>query len=300
MISAAGQWTLVGAPLDSSGSGRGEKNAPGALRAAGLVDALGARDTGDADTILTDATRDPVTGLIGFSGLVRASQALRSTLRRPLILGARPLVIGGDCTILLGILAAMRDQNDSRIGLWFLDGHADFYDGSTSSTGEGADMELAIATGHGPAGLVDLVQPPLVATREVVLLGHRRAENDPDIARELGFLPTSLFHLDATAITEIGAARVGQETERRLACVVERAWLHLDLDVLDADALPAVTYPQPRGLDWHDLSALMAPLLASPLLAGVSVADYNPDRDPDKRHARRIVRFLAATLETSP
>ena len=231
MISAAGQCTLLGAPLDSSGSGRGEKNAPGALRAAGLVDALGVWDAGDADTILTDPTRDPVTGLIGFSGLVRASQALRSTLRGPLSLGARPLVIGGDCTILLGILAAMRDHDDSRIGLWFLDGHADFYDGSTSSTGEGADMELAIATGHGPAGLVDLAQPPLVVAREVVLLGHRRAEDDPDTANELGFLPTSLFHLDATTITEIGAARVGQEVEHRLASAVERAWLHLDLDV---------------------------------------------------------------------
>jgi arginase family enzyme len=54
----------------------------------------------------------------------------------------------------------------------------------------------------------------------------------------------------------------------------------LDLDVLDPNALPAVTYPQPRGLDWHDLSALMAPLLASPLLAGVSVADYNPTVTP--------------------
>jgi arginase len=293
VISAAGQWTLVGAPLDSSGAGRGERNAPGALRAAGLVGALGAWDAGDADTVLSDATRDPVTGLIGFSGLVRASQLLRSMLRALMSSGARPLVVGGDCTILLGILAAVRDQHDSRIGLWFLDGHADFYNGRTSPTGEGADMELAIATGHGPAGLVDLVEPPLVAAREVVLLGHRRPEDDPNIAEELSFLPADLFHVDATAITEIGAARVGQETERRLASAVELAWLHLDLDVLDPDALPAVTYPQPRGLDWHDLSALMDPLLASPLLAGVSVADYNPDRDPDKRHARRIVGFLA-------
>ena len=164
-MTSAGRWTLMGAPLDSSGAGRGERHAPGALRAAGLVGALGAEDAGDADTVLSDATRDPVTGVIGFSGLVRASQVLRSTLRALLRSGARPLVVGGDCTILLGILAAVRDQHESRIGLWFLDGHADFYDGSTSSTGEGADMELAIATGHGPAGLVDLVQPPLVTTR---------------------------------------------------------------------------------------------------------------------------------------
>jgi arginase len=154
-------------------------------------------------------------------------------------------------------------------------------------------MELAIATSHGPPALVDLVEPPLVAAREVVLLGHRRAEDDPNIAEEPGFVPMDLFHLDATTITEIGAARVGQETERRLAGTVKLAWLHLDLDVLDPEALPAVTYPQPRGLDWHDLSALMAPLLTSPLLAGVSVADYNPDHDPDKWHARPIVGFLA-------
>jgi arginase len=296
VISAAGQWTLVGAPLDSSGAGRGERNAPSALRAAGLVGALGAWDAGDADTVLSDATRDPVTGVIGLSGLVHASQVLRSTLRALLSSGTRPLVVGGDCTILLGILAAMRDEHASRIGLWFLDGHADFYDGSTSPTGEGADMELAIATGHGPAGLVDLIQPPLVAARDVVLLGHRRAEDDADIAEELGFLPADLFHVDATTIAEIGAAQVGQEAERRLASAVERAWLHLDLDVLDTHALPSVTYRQPRGLDWHDLSAMMAPLLASPVLAGVSVADYNPDRDPDKRYARRIVGFLADIL----
>jgi len=300
VTSAAGQWTLLGAPLDSSGAGRGERKAPGALRAAGLVGALGAQDAGDADTILSDAIRDPGTGLIGFGGLVRASQVLRSALLTMLSSGGRPVVVGGDCTILLGILAAMRDQAAGRIGLWFLDGHADFYDWSTSPTGEGADMDLAIATGHGPAGLVDLVQPPLVAARNVVLLGHRRAEDDPDTAEELGFLPADLFHLDATTITEIGAARVGQESEQRLSSAVERAWLHLDLDVLDADALPAVTYPQPRGVDWPDLSALMAPLLASPLLAGVSVTDYNPDRDSDKRYARRIVRFLADALETSP
>jgi arginase len=287
---------LLGAPLDSSGAGRGERRAPHELRAAGLVGALGVRDAGDADTVLNDATRDPVTGLIGFDGLVHASQVLRGRLRELMSSGARPLVVGGDCTILLGILAAMRDQHSGRIGLWFLDGHADFYDGSTSPTGEGADMELAIATGHGPAGLVDLVEPPLVAARHVVLLGHRRPADAPDVAEELCFLPADLLHVDATTITEIGAASVGTETERRLAGAVDRAWLHLDLDVLDADAMPAVTYPQRGGLDWPDLSALMAPLLASTLLAGLSVADYNPDRDPDKRHARSIVGFLASLL----
>ena len=70
------------------------------------------------------------------------------------------------------------------------------------------------------------------------------------------------------------------------------AWLHLDLDVLDEGVLPAVTYPQPLGLDWDDLVALIRPLVAAPNLLGVSVADFNPDRDADGIHAARIVKAL--------
>ncbi|MEO5792051.1 MAG: hypothetical protein ABIR67_08250 [Gaiellaceae bacterium] len=61
--------------------------------------------------------------------------------------------------------------------------------------------------------------------------------------------------------------------------------------------LPAVTYTQPRGLDREAFVALVRPLLASAALAGVSVADFNPDLDEDGAHARRVVRALAAALD---
>jgi arginase len=74
------------------------------------------------------------------------------------------------------------------------------------------------------------------------------------------------------------------------------AWLHIDLDALDEAALPAVSYPQPRGLDWESFVALARPLLASDALVGTSVADFNPDLDEDGAHARRIVDALASAL----
>jgi arginase len=90
---------------------------------------------------------------------------------------------------------------------------------------------------------------------------------------------------------------VGAEAAARLA---ERpAWLHLDLDVLDEAVLPAVSYPQPRGLDWDELVALARPLVAARNLLGVSVADFNPDRDPDGSHAVRVVDALAALWATN-
>ena len=91
---------------------------------------------------------------------------------------------------------------------------------------------------------------------------------------------------------ERGPDRVGSDAAARLAG--RPAWLHLDLDVLDESVLPAVSYPQPLGLDWEELVALLQPLVAAPNLLGVSVADFNPDRDPDTTDAARIVDKLAS------
>jgi arginase len=57
-----------------------------------------------------------------------------------------------------------------------------------------------------------------------------------------------------------------------------------------------VSYPQPLGLDWDELVALGRPLAAAPNLVGASVADFNPDRDPDGAHAERVVRALRSTF----
>jgi hypothetical protein len=53
---------VIDAPLDCSGAGRGEEHAPAALRAAGLIERLGARDAGEADARIRDIRRDPATG----------------------------------------------------------------------------------------------------------------------------------------------------------------------------------------------------------------------------------------------
>lgn len=69
-------------------------------------------------------------------------------------------------------------------------------------------------------------------------------------------------------------------------------WLHIDLDVLDEAALPAVDYPMPGGLQWHELTMLLTPLARSPHLIGVDVTIYNPALDPDNLYAPRIVNML--------
>ena len=202
---------IIDVPLDGSGAGRGEEHAPAALRAAGVVERLGARDAGEIDARIRDTRRDPETGVIGAGDVRRASVAIASAVRELLEARECPLVLGGDCTLLLGVFQALPRGT----GLWFVDGHADFFDGESSPTGEAADMELAILTGHGPPGLLDEAGP-LIEPADVVLLGHRPAGLHADVARENARLDPAIRALTAPEVRERGAARVGTE-RRRLA-----------------------------------------------------------------------------------
>ncbi len=291
------EWALVGAPLDSSGTNRGEARAPEALREAGLADGLAARDAGDVEATVDDPNRDPETGVIGFGQIAEASSKIRSAVGAVLERGERPLVVGGDCTILIGTLAAARERL-GRTGLAFLDGHVDYFGGETSPSpsGEAADMDLAFVSGYGPQGLSDLAgRPPIVWPGDVVVMGHR-ADLDEDTRREAALVDERTQLVEASAINRGDPERLGRYVAERLEAQAGRFWVHFDVDVFDEEEMPAVTYPQPDGLDWDQLGALLRPLASSPALVGLSVADFVPDKDSDGHHARRLVDLVGGLL----
>ena len=289
-------WAMAGAPIDSSGRDRGEARAPAALRAAGLAEIPGVDDRGDLDAGIADPVREPRTGVIGLADLVRSTEAIAAWVAENAAGPDRPLVVGGDCSLLPGVFAGLR-RAGIEAGLWMVDGHPDAYDGTTSPTGEAADMDLTFLLGGGPAELAELWggdDPPLVDPGRVAVLGHRPADSDPEVARELGFVPAGVTLVAAPAIVARGGGEVAAESAALLDD--SPAWLHLDLDALDGELFPAVSYPQPHGLDWESLAELVAPLASAPNLVGISLADLEPERDPDGAHARRVVAFVADLL----
>ncbi|GAB4427203.1 MAG: arginase family protein [Anaerolineae bacterium] len=290
--------TIIGVPIDCSGRAIGVERMPAALRAAGLARRLGLPDEGDLPVTLDDPRRDPVTGMIGFEAVCAASAGIRAGVGALLARGERPLVVGGCCTLLLGVFAALRDYF-GRTGLAFVDGHLDFYDGQTSPTGEPADMELAILTGLGPAGLVDLAgSPPLVDPSDVFVLGYRDAEQAAQDGAPDPKVVTPEIHLFEAQAVRQAPASIGGQVAEKLAAAPGRYWLHLDLDILDETALPAVDYLMPGGLDWAELAALVRPLAQSPAMLGLDVTIYNPTLDPDGKYARQIVELLETILRT--
>ena len=152
---------LVGVPIDCVGAPApdeapfGTELSPGALRAAGVTEALSGQDAGDLDVRLIGRDRDAETGVLGWPAVVEVTDAVRARVRDLVGDGRLPVVLGGCCSLLPGALAGARDALGS-IGLAYFDGHLDLYDGRTSPTGEPADMPVAVVVGHGPAAWASL------------------------------------------------------------------------------------------------------------------------------------------------
>jgi arginase len=288
-------WAIAAAPLDSSGRDRGEARAPAALRAAGLAEIPGVDDRGDLAARIADPVRDAESGVIGLADLVDSTAAIAAWTAETVAGPDRPLVIGGDCSLLPGVFAGLR-RAGIEAGLWMIDGHPDAYDGASSPTGEAADMDLTFLVGRAPPALAELWsgEARLVEPRRVTVLGHRPARTDREVARELELVPAGVTLVDAPSIVTRGGAAVAADALELLG--PRPAWLHIDLDALDAEVFPAVSYPQPHGLDWDAMRALAAPLAAAETLVGISVADLEPERDPGGEHAARVVAFLAELL----
>ncbi|MEV4411879.1 arginase family protein [Catellatospora sp. NPDC049609] len=292
--------TVVGVPIDCVGVPEAgdpplrTELAPGALRAAGLVGAVGGRDAGDLPVRLVGKVRDAHTGVLAWPSVRAMTDVVRRSVSELVAAGDRPLVLGGCCTLLPAALAGARDALGG-IGLAYLDGHLDLYDGRTSPTGEPADMPISVITGHGPVDWVDAVGGPLVTPDRLRLLGardrHEAVEYGSVLPEQLGYPPEST----PDDLHEQGMTDAGQQA-RDLLAAGGPYWVHLDVDVLDEHAFPATDYLMSGGLRLADLRDLMRPLTGSAALAGVSIGCYNPAKDPDGACAAALVDLLGDVL----
>ncbi len=185
-----------------------------------------------------------------------------------------------------------------RYGLFFLDGHADFYQPEASPTGAVSDMDLAIVTGHGPLVLSDIEgRRPLVREEDVVVFGYRDAEEAARYGSH-DVRDTAMEVYDLAAVQVLGAeAAAAQALDRLLGQgKIAGFWIHLDADILDDSAMPAVDYRLPGGLSTAELSRILRTLMESGRAVGVEITVFNPALDQDGSIARRFVRSIADGL----
>jgi arginase len=289
---------LIGVPFNSAGLPEGEARAPEALRATGLVEALrrvaDVHDYGDVALPEPSPERHPTTGIIAPANLVAMVAAVRALVAEAIGHGDVPLVIGGECPLLLGSLVAARDAY-GRIGLLFVDGHEDAWPPRQSTTGESADMELGFALGLAASGVQDLdALLPLVLPGDAIVLGPR--DRDELAAVNVPSIASTVTFRDDKALLATDLTATSNALTRQLHATAAHWWFHLDLDVLKTRAFPAIRYPQPGGLSWPHVETIAGAALQTPGLVGWNITIYNPDLDLDGSGAVRIVTFLETML----
>ncbi len=270
--------------------------APGALRDHDLLARLRARDAG----CVTPARYDPGDwrpgdGVCHAREIADYSLALAERIGSIIDRGEFPVVLGGDCSVLLGSALAMHRLGEAvggRIGLVFVDGHSDFrHPGNASYVGAAAGEDLALVTGRGQADLAALEgRRPYFRDIDVVVLGIRAQDE-----YRLDLQAAGITTRPVPALRAEGAARTAQWAHEQLADCAGY-WVHIDVDVLDPAVMPAVDAPDPGGIAFAELEILLAGLVDTPHCLGVELTVFDPDYDPDGSYAAEIVNTVVAGL----
>jgi arginase len=289
------KFSVIDAPSILGLRPTGVEHLPEALKKAGLLQGLEAEYDGQVPTLPYSEQRDLVTLVLNPEAIRSYSLSLAEQVERVLASGRWPIVLGGDCSVLIGNLLALNRRG--RYGLVFMDGHADFYQPEASPTGEVADMELAIVSGRGPEILTNIEgRRPLVQDQDIAVLGFRDVhEYTADKSEDVR--DTRMCALDLWHIRKMGVHNAAQTALYNvLSENVLGFWIHLDVDVLDDAIMPAVDYRLAGGLQFTELSELLKVLFLSGSAVGMDITIFNPALDSDGSIARNLVSSIVAGL----
>ena len=207
-------------------------------------------------------------------------------------------VLGGDCSILLGIMPALKAEGP--YGLIFIDAHADFYEPEKSTTGEVADMDLAIVTGRGPGVLTSINNlRPYVKDENVIHIGQRDWEETKKFGSQ-DIRETNIKRLSLVDIEENGMGKITANVLQHIdQTEVDGFWIHFDTDVLSDEINPAVDYRIPGGLLFEQAEYLIRNLLLTGRMTGISITIFNPSLDTSGSISKNLVESLGRAFDLS-
>jgi arginase len=287
---------LIGAPTSAAALAAGHERAPAALRAAGLVSQLQSAgfdvtDYGDCATQVSKPDEDHPRAR-NIPALVAALTDLKPRVEIAVKSGALPLIIGGDCSIALATVAAVR-RYFRHVGFIYMDRDAGMNVPATTPSGCVDGMVISHMTGRGAPELVRFWgEPPLVREPDIILFGVDRL--DPPEEQALARSPIRWYR--ANEVRAKGAAAVAEDAANHMHSTPYEFILHFDVDAISTSDFPASTYNGPGGLSFSDAQKALSILASRKNVAALEVTTYNPSFDPDGTSARALIQLLIATL----
>ncbi|NUM88293.1 MAG: arginase [Bdellovibrionales bacterium] len=292
---------IVGVPSDLGASRRGVDMGPSALRIANLgskLKALGyqVEDIGNIPVAVRESLSPTDVKARFLSEIMGYTKDLRDRVYQALKDGRMPLVIGGDHSLAIGSLAGVTKfyaENKARIGVIWMDAHADINTPETSLSGNIHGMPLAHALGVGNRQLLDLCgRVPMVEPSRTVLIGIRDLDQgEKDTIRDLGVRAFTMRDID-----EIGMRGVLQEAIRIATNGTAGFHLSFDVDCMDPSVAPGVGTPVRGGTTYREGHLAMEILHDSCKILSMDVAEVNPVLDVSNQTADLAVEIVLSAF----
>jgi arginase len=292
-------WIMIGVPTSAGAHYAGQERAPDALRAAGLADRLAAageqvQDTGNLPAAPFAVDRDHP-GARNLPAVTRVARDVADAVAAA-DAGRLPLVVGGDCTITLGVMAGLRRRHPD-VGLVYVDGDTDVGVPDSGDSGIFDAMGISHLLGRGAPELTGLAGTvPLLDGARLAILGADPRETDEAGRDFLAAAGVSLQEAPDLIADPAGAA------ERAIAAVAAASGpvvVHYDVDVIDSGDLPLGNFPHyGSGVRLEQVVTALRVLRAHPSFAGLVLTEVNPTHDADgtllARYVAGLVQAVAA------
>lgn len=291
------QIDIIGVPIDLGADRRGVDMGPSAIRYAHLqqkMEGLGytVQDEGNVDVPIAEMCKTTNPKLKYIDCIIPISRRISGAVSTSIQAGHFPLVIGGDHSLSIGsVRGAARNR---KIGVIWIDAHADFNTAETTPSGNIHGMSLAILCGLGDKSLVQLWDEttPVIDPRSIAIIGARDLDTGEKAnLREAGAMVMSMEQVD-----RYGMVAVVEKAIEHVARDTDGLYLSLDLDALDPRHAPGVGTPVPAGLTERETHLACELMAETGKLTGMDVVEVNPILDVQNQTAKLAVEFAVTAL----
>jgi arginase len=293
------RFVLLGVPSSAGAHHAGQELAAAALRRRGLVDRLvgaGLRVSDHGDVAGEVFTADPAhPSCRNLAAVLRVARAVADAVAACRANGTIPIVVGGDCTITLGVVAGVQ-RSDPSAGLLYFDGDADLSTPARTRSGILDATGIAHLLGIADTELSRLDgRYPILDDDHLIMIGFDETDPDSFDGNVLASRPR-LRHF-ADYVVRADPAGTAQEAVTALAGTTGSAIVHFDVDAVDSGDLPLGNFPHyGTGVELDSAQEVLRILYSAPGLAAIVLTEVNPTHDPGGAQLDRYVQAVTSAL----
>lgn len=291
------QIDIIGVPIDLGADRRGVDMGPSAIRYAHLHQKLKElgytlEDKGNIEVPILETCQITDPKLKYLDCIIPMGRRIAGAVATSIQSNHFPLVLGGDHSLSIGSIRGAAKHR--RLGVIWVDAHADFNTVETTPSGNIHGMPLAALCGLGDLRLVCLWDetPPVIDPQRVAVIGARDLDlGEKRNLREAGVMVQSMEQID-----RIGMGSAIEKAVERVSRNVDGIYLSFDMDVLDPRHAPGVGTPVPGGLTYREAHLACEVIAETSKLIGMDIVEVNPILDVQNQTAVLAVEFIRSAL----